>query len=136
MQRQSSASTGRGCVNSTGDGAHCLSIGGTSVSLDNAFLSTTGAPANKPSLYLGGQVQTVGIQFYDGLLCLSPQKRFPGGNTTPGGVRTLATPVTLSGGLITPGSSWNFQLWYRDSFASPCGTRANLSNGLRLTFTP
>ncbi|HTF87032.1 MAG TPA: MopE-related protein [Planctomycetota bacterium] len=131
-----SGSPGHGCMNSTGEGSLCSSIGGTSVSLDNAFLSTVNLPPNKPSLYLGGQVSTTGIQFYDGLLCLSPQKRFPGGQTSPQGIRNLTTPVALSNNLIVAGSTWNFQIWHRDGFISPCMTRVNLSNGLRITFTP
>jgi len=130
-------SLGRGCRNSTGDGSLCSSIGGTSVSADDAFISTIGLPANKSGLYFMGQVQTIGIPFYDGLLCLSPQKRFPGTVTGPLGVAKLINPVSQSGALITSGSTWNFQFWHRDSAAgSPCGLKVNLSNAVRLTFTP
>ncbi len=129
--------SGRGCANSTGNGSRLANIGGTSVSLDNAFLSTVGLPGNKACLFIGGQVATTGIPFYDGLLCLSPQKRFPGGQSTPFGARNLTTPVAFSNFLITAGSTWHFQTWHRDSAGgSPCGTRANLSNGLRISFTP
>ena len=37
----------------------------------------------------------------------------------------------LIGGLIAPGSTWHFQLWFRDSGLGPT---TNLSNGLSLTF--
>ena len=35
---------------------------------------------------------------------------------------------------ITPGSTWYFQFWYRDSAAG--GAAFNLSNGLSATFCP
>ena len=127
---------GRGCRNSTGDGSLCTSIGGTSVGADDAFITTVGLPPNKAGLYFMGQVPTVGVPFYDGLLCLSPQKRFTGTFTGPAGIAVLANPVAQTGALITSGSTWNFQFWHRDSAASPCGTKVNLSNAVRLTFTP
>ncbi len=37
-------------------------------------------------------------------------------------------------GRIRPGSTWNFQLWYRDPPGGPFGW--NLSNGLEITFCP
>jgi hypothetical protein len=33
-------------------------------------------------------------------------------------------------------SSARFQLWYRDSIASPCGSGFNLSHGLEVAFVP
>ena len=36
--------------------------------------------------------------------------------------------------IITSGSTWNFQCWYRDPNTSPCGTAFNLTNGYELTW--
>ena len=38
----------------------------------------------------------------------------------------------LNSGAITAGSTWNFQLWYRDPAAGGAGS--NLSNGLQVVF--
>jgi lamin tail-like protein/putative metal-binding protein len=129
-------SPGEGCRNSTGQGSKCTSIGGSSVSADDAYLSTVNIPPNKACLYFMGQVPTAGTHFYDGLLCLSPQKRFVGGHASALGVWNLVNPVTQTGALITVGSTWNFQCWHRDPNLGPCGTKANLSNAVRITFTP
>ena len=43
----------------------------------------------------------------------------------------LANPP-VPGGLVTPGSTWNFQLFYRDPAFG--GTQSNRSDGLRVTF--
>jgi hypothetical protein len=47
----------------------------------------------------------------------------------------LAAPPTGSGPAeITPGSTWNFQFWYRDPSGGPAGF--NTSSGLRVSFCP
>ena len=38
-------------------------------------------------------------------------------------------------GQITVGSTWNFQLWFRDPMG-PGGTGFNLSSAVSVTFTP
>ena len=38
-----------------------------------------------------------------------------------------------SGGLIQPGSSWNFQFWYRDSAG---GNGFNFTDALSVNFCP
>jgi hypothetical protein len=44
--------------------------------------------------------------------------------------------VQQANGLITPGAIVYFQAWFRDGAGSPCGTHANLSNALQITFAP
>ena len=41
---------------------------------------------------------------------------------------------TLPTGAISAGETWNFQFWFRDVQGFPF--RFNLSNGLRVPFTP
>ncbi|MBK8181196.1 MAG: thrombospondin type 3 repeat-containing protein [Planctomycetes bacterium] len=130
---------GEGCVNSTGRGALLYNAGGTSVFLDNAAPLTIQLKPSKPTMYIAGLGQINGgngTQLFDGLLCVSPLKRFAPQVASGTGTAVLLQPVLKSGGLILPGSTWHFQAWYRDNPASPCGTNANLSNGLSITFTP
>jgi thrombospondin type 3 repeat protein len=133
-----SGSPGHGCRNSTGEGSRLQSIGGTSVSLDDAFLSTMFLPVHKPGIFFMGVNRIaggMGSAFGDGLICVAPNKRFPAALSSPAGVLTLTTPVALSNSLIHAGETWNFQTWHRDPLG-PCGVSYNLSNGLTLTFTP
>jgi hypothetical protein len=39
------------------------------------------------------------------------------------------------GGALVPGSTWNFQFWYRDS-KGPLQSGFNLSDALTATFCP
>ena len=42
--------------------------------------------------------------------------------------------ANYAAGVITAGSSWNFQAWFRDPAAN--GATFNLSDGLHVTFCP
>lgn len=103
-------------------------------------LITTGTPPVPQSfgMYTYGTVQT-NIPFANGFLCISP--------FAPGIFRFTPQPLTATGILpnsivthpseyaaFTPGSSWNFQLWYRNPAAG--GANFNLSNGLHVNFAP
>jgi len=121
----------------------------------NAF-GTTSVAANDLSLYIvypnqpgpsapwqmfmGGTRSSV--PFGDGLLCV--------GAGATGLVRVEAAYYGSAGGSklsrywweivganeeILPGSTWYFQLWYRD-LAGPCGANFNLTNGLKIQFAP
>jgi hypothetical protein len=130
---------GEGCAHSSGRGAKLFNSGSTSVQLDNARPACVQLPPNKALLFFGGlgvQAGGNGLPFYGGLLCTTVNKRFGGQISSPAGTALLLAPVFKSGNLIQPGSTWNFQTWFRDSAQSPCGTKVNLSNGLRIVFTP
>ena len=72
-----------------------------------------------------------------GLRCVGGVlKRFPVQSSGANGTLVQATPVALSGHLIAVGATLDFQTWYRDRAASPCGKQINLSNALAVTFTP
>jgi len=122
-------------------GTFCLiSNVGSLALVDNTFgVMATGAS----QIPLSWGMFTYGSQqfnapFLNGTLCISP---FPPGIFhmptqhlgTGTVVRTMTThPADFS--LFTPGSTWNFQFWYRDPTALP--GRANLSDGLHVTFAP
>jgi hypothetical protein len=46
-----------------------------------------------------------------------------------------AFPASSGAGQILPGSSWNFQYWYRDPLL-PGGANFNLSDALEVLFRP
>ena len=72
----------------------------------------------------------------DGLRCLAGQnKRFSVRVADANGMFDRQQMVAASGGLITPGSTWHCQCWYRDTNL-PCGDQQNFTNGLSLTFVP
>lgn len=134
----SSLGAGKGCLNSTNRGAILYNSGQASVSNDSSRLTSIQMPTNKPTIFFMGSQQLNGgngLQFTDGLLCINVVRRFPEQTSGPTGLIDIVQVVGLSGGLITAGSTWNFQAWYRDQ-AGPCGTGANLTNGLAITFTP
>jgi hypothetical protein len=130
---------GAGCANSTGVGASLVNLGGASVALDDADLICSGLPLDKSALvYMALQRKNggLGAPFGGGLRCLDGQlKRFSVQSTGPAGVLQRTGLVAGSGGLITAGATWHFQVWHRDSLAG-CAKPFNLSNGFSVSFTP
>jgi len=136
----------RYCVaapNSAGPGALIDSSGPPSVSANAFTLTVAGGPPVQPALFFYGPAQNQ-IPFYDGYLCvgagglglfrLAPALVLDG---TGAGARWLdlaAPPANAGPGRIALGSTWYFQVWYRDPAAG--GTGANLSDGLRVSFCP
>jgi spore coat protein A len=124
---------GSGCAHSAGYGSRLYNIGGESASLDDAVLTAIHLPPNKAGLVFMG-VNPSAVPFGDGLLCLQGQiKRFPGKYSGASGSFLQTQLVQQSGGVITAGSTWHFQVWHRDP-NGPCGHGSNTSNGLRIAF--
>lgn len=126
-----------GTPNSTGQVGGVEFVGSTSVSANTAALVATGLPPNEFCLFVYGQTE-VQLPLFDGFLCLSdPIVRLGIVNADPFGVAgtslDLANPPQ-SVGLITGGTTWNFQAYYRDSGFGANG--ANLTRGLRVPFCP
>ena len=78
----------------------------------------------------------MGFPFYNGLQCVGGAQvfRLPiilgvGGTATH--TVDFTNPPNMAG-TITPGSTWNFQYWFRDPAGG--GQFANLSDGLEMTF--
>jgi hypothetical protein len=133
-----------GAPNSIGTGAGIASFGAP-VLTDNYWgLSVADACPNTPGLFFYGP-ESAQIPYGDGFLCV-------GGGATQiyrlapvistddvGRARRrvyLPQPPTGPGGSgeITPGSTWHFQFWYRDTAAGATGF--NLSDGLQVAFCP
>ena len=136
---------GAGCENSSSSGAHLYFTGSQSVSADDLVLNVDGLPPNKNGLfYMGGASMQVPIA--DGLRCVgngaSGTFRYPVNNSGPTGVITRGPGIAAwacshyaASGCLQAGSTWYFQLWYRDP-PGPCGGGFNFSNGLRVDFGP
>ncbi len=121
--------------NSVGSGALISGVGTSSVAANDMGLNVTGAIPFQPGLFYMGPNQ-IAVPFGNGMRCV-------GGGThrlavvlpDMAGDVSFALDNTLAagGGVITPGSTWNFQLWYRDPSV---GVGFNLSNGLAVAFVP
>ena len=137
---------GRGCMNSTGEGGLLEAFGSTSLSADDLTLHATGLSVNFSVMLLApGEGCS---QLGDGYLAVNPglyqmgvlrgdvQRVSPDGSVTYGpGAVSLAEGNLNMPGLVTAGTTWFFQVAYRDEPVSPCGNGFNLTNGLRVTFT-
>ncbi|MDP6409995.1 MAG: esterase-like activity of phytase family protein [Planctomycetota bacterium] len=129
--------------NSAGSGALIGSTGQASVSANTFTLTATGAVGGQFGLfyYGGGQAQ---VPFGDGLRCVSsggvgtfrlgPPQTIDGAGGLERLVDFTQPPAGSGSGAIAAGSTWFFQLWFRDPGAG--GTGFNLSDGLSATFCP
>jgi hypothetical protein len=122
--------------NSVGSGATIGWSGSTSLALNNFTLTAQGCPPNVNGLFFYGTTQIAPAPFFSGFKCVAnPVFRNPLLTTDGSGAASstldLFNPYNPSG-LITAGSSWNFQLWYRDPAGS--GAPTNTTDALTATF--
>ncbi len=129
-----------GCLNSTGAGATLDGLGTTSVTTDDLQFVAASMPGSTSTLLFAGPNQT-NTAFGDGRRCVaSPVYRLgiqtaSGGTTTYGpGIRnTLCTSFSQ---CMSAGSTFNFQVWYRNAASYCTSSTFNLTNGLTVTYTP
>ncbi len=133
------------CVSSSGFGSGLAASGTASVSADDLQITAYDLPKNVIARYYMGQQQNL-LPFGDGLLCAGgggyPTFRFAVGSSGALGILRLGTGIVDYAeqhfgipGLISPGTVWNFQAWYRDP-SGPCGNSFNTSGALQVTFLP
>jgi hypothetical protein len=125
--------------NSTGFPA-LISYGGSLSLTDNTFaLNVAGVPPkpNSWGMFTYGQVQ-YNVPFGNGYLCISPFApgifKMPTQSLAAGTVSLSMASHPIQFLAFTPGSSWNYQFWYRDPDAG--GANFNLSDGLHVVFAP
>ncbi len=121
--------------NSVGAGAIMDSAGSLSLSTNNLVLVAYDAPPNASALYFYGQNETQ-VPFGNGFRCIgNPVTRLGILQIDPLGTAFMSLDFT-SGSLtqVLPGSTWSFQLWYRNPAGGGAGF--NLSDGRRLRFCP
>jgi glucose/arabinose dehydrogenase len=120
--------------NSTGSGATMSFAGGGDITLDNLRLACNGAPPNVDGLFFYGQGETQ-IPMGNGFRCIAGSlHRLSVVHTDAAGHAQSPFDVHAPPALITPGSTWNFQFYYRDAAAG--GAFFNVSNGLSVLFCP
>ncbi len=125
--------------NSSGAGAEIGFAGTPGLSAGDFELRASGLPAQASGLFFFGAGKAQ-IPFGDGVLCVSPFMpglvrlnplvRADAGGSVSRGVDFDSAPA--SG--IQPGSTQNFQLWYRDGMGGPEGF--NTSDAVEVTFCP
>lgn len=123
--------------NSTGQGARIALAGSPSVSLNSMTLLCSQLPPSSSGRFFYGPNQ-VQVPFGNGYRCVGgATNRLP--VTLSGPTGTAARSLDLQNPMpgaptLLPGSTWNFQYWYRNVAAGGAGF--NLSDGLAVRFCP
>ncbi|MFT5050270.1 MAG: hypothetical protein ACI8QZ_001671 [Chlamydiales bacterium] len=125
-------------------GAVMGSSGSTSLGAGDFTLEATQLPGQKPGLFYYG-ASSIQTPFGDGFRCVGAGgigtfRLYPIAHSDPTGsiARPIDFPASPTGagtGQITGGSTWHFQLWFRDP-TGPGGTGFNLTDSLTVTFCP
>ena len=126
--------------NSVGSGCFISNSGTVSISTNNFSIVASAAAPGQPGLFYYGPNQ-ISAPFGDGFRCVggAVSRLNPPVIADSFGDASKAVDFTSGApgsgpGAILPGSTWNFQFWYRDPAAG--GSGFNLSNGLTATFCP
>jgi len=139
-------SPGSGCASSLGHGGRLGASGTTSIVADDLVLEVRDITASFALLF-GGTVEAC-VPTGDGLLGLQPgilpidllrlglQQASASGAVDFGpGIVARIDQAAGAAGTVIAGSTWSFQVAYRDAPASPCGNLFNYTNPIRVTFT-
>ncbi len=127
-----------GASNSVGAGSRMDYSGKLGLAANEFALSASAAPANVAGVFFYGSSR-VQVPFGNGFRCVGGEtfRLLPVQQASPAGrferAVDLSAPRTAEGRILA-GSTWHFQLWFRDQAAG--GARFNLSNGLEVTFCP
>ena len=125
-------------LNSGGGAAQIYGTGSQSIAVNTFVVGATGVPAAQFGLFFFGPDQTdVPLVGSEGRLCVGGTlNRLPIVQADPlfgTAVYDLDfTDVTTSAPLITGGSTWNFQFWFRDNVGGM--PTSNTTNGLSVVF--
>lgn len=133
------AISGEGCANSTGVGALLEGEGSSGIGNDDLELHVHQLPSGAAAIAFAGFQQVNngnGQRFYDGLRCVGgPLLRLGVVQADASGFAAWGPGLAAAQPLLVVGVTAHFQAWYRDP-SGPCGTTANFSNGLSVTFDP
>jgi hypothetical protein len=136
-----SGAAGRGCSNSAQvAGAELFASGLPSVAASSLVLSGRDLPPGSDTIFFQGDNDLNGgsAVFGDGLRCVGGNlRRLQIVVASPSGeVNSTVGIPTVHGNSISQGQTKYYQLWYRDTFGSPCGAQFNSSNALAITWLP
>ena len=130
--------------NSTGATASIGATGSLSITANTFALTVQGATPNQFGYFFYGPEQAQS-PLGDGFLCvgagalglfrLVPAVLVDGTGGLTRAVDFEQPPANAGAGAILPGSTWNFQMWHRDSTAGG-GTGSNLTDGMSVLFCP
>ena len=133
----------RGAANSAGPGASISFNGTPSLSHNEFSLLATGVVPNSFGFFYYGP-EAIQIPFGNGFMCVGTggvglfRLMPPGLSDSSGSIERqldfTQPPLSTGTGAVTTGSTWRFQLWYRDAAAGDPGF--NLSSGLAVAFCP
>ncbi len=135
----SALNSGAGCLNSLGTGGRLDMTGTASVSGDTILLLGSNLP-NSSALYYQGTLRLnggAGVVFGDGLRCLGGALVRLGTKTSIGGTSQYPSGADASvsvRGMVPPGATRVYQVWYRNA-ANFCTTSTfNLSAAVELVW--
>jgi hypothetical protein len=124
-------------LNSSGARGDLEPTGSTSIALNAAGFLASDLPKSTVGALVFGS-QSAWLPFGDGTLCVSGERYTPGAFHTAGTGSALQkldfTGAPSQGGVITAGSTWYFQVWYRDTQSA--GAQVNTTNAVKLSFQP
>jgi len=121
--------------NSTGGAALASFAGSNSIAADDFTLHAAPVP-DEVGIFFFGASRLPALPFGDGFLCVAARQLRLLPPSTPSSF-DLAYQVDFTsppGSRIEPGSTWDFQAWFRDSAAG--GSGYNTSDGIEVTFCP
>jgi hypothetical protein len=126
--------------NSAGAGARIDTFGPLSIASNDFRLTARCAAPNQPGLFFYGGGRKF-LPFGNGNLCVSspffrlnPPVQVDASGHVLRRVDFTQPPSGSGPGMITSGSTWYFQFWYRDPMGG--GARYNTTDGLSVTFLP
>lgn len=140
----SAVGAGEGCLDSFGLGAKLTISGIGRVGNDTLKMNGSRMPNSGPCLYFEGTTQMgvggAGLAFGDGLLCVNGTivrlgvkfNNATGASSYPVG----ADPILSVAGVVAPGDTRTYQIWYRDAATFCSSATYNLSNGVQTIWAP
>ena len=125
-------------------GAHLTASGYSKTTADNLTLTTTGMPPNKTSLLFQGTGLAnfgIGVSIGDGMRCVGGAiTRFTARANDSSGNSSYPQPgdasISVRGGVPLMGGTYYYQTWYRDPTSFCTSGATNLSDGLKVIWTP
>lgn len=122
-------------VNGYGTEARILPAGSSSVSANSLSFVCQAFPGVNPGILLAGTA-TAQVPFGDGYRCVGGAILRLGASSAANAIATYTPDLAAGQGmLVTPGSVWNFQVFYRDLSLSG-GAGFNLTDAVAIPMTP